>query len=82
MDDRIREHATVLDDWSARIGAGDNVVLSVVEDAHDLAVAAVVALDVGPHHLVRPVVGTTFAPQSPSSSATSRSTDRFVKTGQ
>ncbi|ELY89934.1 aminopeptidase [Natrialba taiwanensis] len=39
MDDRIREHATVLVDWSARVEAGDNVVLSVGPDAHELAVA-------------------------------------------
>jgi aminopeptidase len=39
MDERIREHATTLVDWSARIEAGDDVVLSVAEGAHDLAVA-------------------------------------------
>ncbi|MFB6089576.1 MAG: aminopeptidase [Halobellus sp.] len=39
MDERIREHAELLVDWSARIEAGDDVVLSVEEDAHDLAVA-------------------------------------------
>ena len=39
MDDRIREHATTLVDWSARIEAGDDVVLSVADGAHDLAVA-------------------------------------------
>ncbi|KPN32268.1 thermophilic metalloprotease (M29) [Halolamina pelagica] len=39
MDDRIREHARTLVDWSARIEAGDDVVLSVSEGAHDLAVA-------------------------------------------
>ncbi|MFB6070709.1 MAG: aminopeptidase [Halanaeroarchaeum sp.] len=39
MDHRVREHATVLVDWSARIEAGDDVVLSVGEGAHDLAVA-------------------------------------------
>lgn len=39
MDDRIHEHATVLVDWSARIEKGDNVVVSVAEGAHDLAVA-------------------------------------------
>ena len=38
MDDRIREHARTLVDWSARIEAGDDVVLSVSEGAHDLAV--------------------------------------------
>ncbi|MGZ0748291.1 aminopeptidase [Haloparvum sp. AD34] len=39
MDQRVREHAQVLVDWSARIGAGDDVVLSVAEDAHELGVA-------------------------------------------
>ncbi|WP_265109763.1 aminopeptidase [Halosolutus halophilus] len=39
MDERVREHAAVLVDWSARIEAGDNVVLSAGPDAHELAVA-------------------------------------------
>jgi aminopeptidase len=39
MDDRVREHADVLVDWSARIEPGDDVVVDVAEDAHDLAVA-------------------------------------------
>ncbi|MEY7850038.1 aminopeptidase [Natrarchaeobius sp. A-rgal3] len=39
MDERVREHAEILVDWSARVEAGDNVVLSVGPDAHDLAVA-------------------------------------------
>ena len=39
MDPRIREHAAVLVDWSARIEAGEDVVVSVGEGAHDLAVA-------------------------------------------
>ncbi len=39
MDDRVREHAAVLVDWSARVTSGDNVVLSVGPDAHELAVA-------------------------------------------
>ena len=39
MDERVREHASVLVDWSARIEAGDDVVLSVGPDAHELAVA-------------------------------------------
>ncbi len=39
MDDRIYEHAEVLVDWSARIEAGDRVVMNVSEGAHDLAVA-------------------------------------------
>jgi len=39
MDQRIEEHAAVLVDWSARIEAGDDVVVQVDEGAHDLAVA-------------------------------------------
>jgi aminopeptidase len=39
MDDRIREHAETLVDWSARIERGDDVVLDVDEGTHDLAVA-------------------------------------------
>ncbi|CCQ32786.1 aminopeptidase [Halorhabdus tiamatea] len=39
MDDRIHEHAETLVDWSGRIESGDDVVLSVDEGAHDLAVA-------------------------------------------
>jgi aminopeptidase len=39
MDDRISAHADVLVDWSARIEAGDDVVMSVSAGAHDLAVA-------------------------------------------
>ncbi|SDC75045.1 aminopeptidase [Natrinema hispanicum] len=39
MDERVREHAAVLVDWSARVEAGENVVLSVGPDAHELAVA-------------------------------------------
>ena len=44
MDDRVHEHAEVLVDWSARIEAGDDVVLRVDEGAHDLAVAVAAAL--------------------------------------
>ena len=44
MDPRVREHAETLVDWSARIGAGDEVVVSVGEGAHDLAVAVAGAL--------------------------------------
>ncbi|WP_049985266.1 aminopeptidase [Halobellus rufus] len=44
MDDRIHEHAETLVDWSARIEPGDDVVLSVAEGAHDLAVAVAEAL--------------------------------------
>jgi len=44
MDDRVREHAAVLVDWSARIEAGDDVVLRVGEGAHDLGVAVAEAL--------------------------------------
>jgi aminopeptidase len=39
MDQRIREHARILVEWSARVEAGDDVVVSVGTDAHDLAVA-------------------------------------------
>ncbi|MFB6148438.1 MAG: aminopeptidase [Halobacteriales archaeon] len=39
MDERIHEHARVLVDWSARIEAGDDVVMDVSEGAHELAVA-------------------------------------------
>jgi len=39
MDDRIVDHAEVLVDWSARVEAGDRVVLNVDEGAHDLGVA-------------------------------------------
>jgi len=39
MDERVREHAAILVDWSARVEAGDDVVVSVGPDAHQLAVA-------------------------------------------
>ena len=39
MDDRVREHANVLVDWSARIEPGDDVVVGVAEGAHELGVA-------------------------------------------
>jgi aminopeptidase len=39
MDERIREHARTLVDWSARVERGDDVVVSVGAGAHDLAVA-------------------------------------------
>ncbi|WP_435362690.1 aminopeptidase [Haloarchaeobius sp. DYHT-AS-18] len=39
MDDRIHEHAEVLVDWSAQVDAGDNVLVSVSEGTHELAVA-------------------------------------------
>ncbi|MFB6139359.1 MAG: aminopeptidase, partial [Halosimplex sp.] len=44
MDERVREHAETLVDWSARIDGGDNVVVRVGEGAHDLAVAVSEAL--------------------------------------
>jgi len=44
MDERVREHAETLVDWSARIETGDDVVVSVDEGAHDLAVAVAEAL--------------------------------------
>ena len=37
MDERVREHAAVLVDWSARIDPGDDVVLQVDEGARELA---------------------------------------------
>ncbi|WP_135533960.1 aminopeptidase [Halostella pelagica] len=39
MDDRVSEHAEVLVDWSAQIEEGDDVVVNVGPDAHELAVA-------------------------------------------
>jgi aminopeptidase len=39
MDERVHEHAEVLVDWSTQVNAGDDVILSVAEGAHDLAVA-------------------------------------------
>ncbi|MCG1001862.1 MULTISPECIES: aminopeptidase [Halobacterium] len=39
MDPRIEDHAEVLVDWSARVEEGDDVVLTVGPDAHELAVA-------------------------------------------
>ncbi|WP_459191649.1 aminopeptidase [Halosimplex sp. J119] len=44
MDERVREHAEILVDWSAQIEDGDNVVVSVDEGAHELAVAVAEAL--------------------------------------
>jgi len=44
MDDRIRAHAETLVDWSARVDAGDEVVMRVAEGAHDLAVAVAAEL--------------------------------------
>ncbi len=44
MDERVREHAELLVDWSARVDAGDDVVVSVAEDAHELGVAVAEAL--------------------------------------
>jgi aminopeptidase len=44
MDPRVHEHAELLVDWSARIGDGDDVIVSVSEGAHDLAVAVAGAL--------------------------------------
>ena len=39
MDDRVREHAEILVEWSARVGPGDDVVVDVAEGAHELGVA-------------------------------------------
>jgi aminopeptidase len=44
MDERVREHASVLIDWSARIEAGDDVVVHVGPDAHELGVAVAAEL--------------------------------------
>jgi len=44
MDERVREHAEALVDWSARIEAGDDVVVQVGAGAHDLGVAVAAAL--------------------------------------
>jgi aminopeptidase len=44
MDQRISDHAETLVDWSAQIDSGDDVVLSVDEGAHDLAVAVAAKL--------------------------------------
>ena len=44
MDHRVREHAEVLVDWSARVEAGDNVTVAVSPGAHDLTVAVAEAL--------------------------------------
>ncbi len=44
MDTRVSEHAEILVDWSARVEQGDNVILSVAEGAHELAVAVAEAL--------------------------------------
>jgi len=49
MDERIREHARVLIEWSARTDPGDDVVVRVGEDAHELGVAVAERLGaVGP----------------------------------
>jgi aminopeptidase len=39
MDDRVRRHAETLVDWSARIEAGDDVIVSLDEGTHELGVA-------------------------------------------
>lgn len=39
MDERIHEHAQILTDWSAQIESGDNVVMTLEDGAHELAVA-------------------------------------------
>ena len=44
MDPRVTEHAETLIDWSARVEAGDTVVVHVDEGAHDLGVAVAAAL--------------------------------------
>ena len=42
--DPVRAHAETLVDWSARVEAGDRVVVRVSEGAHDLAVAVAASL--------------------------------------
>ncbi len=44
MDERIERHAKTLVDWSARVEAGEDVVVVVGEGAHDLAVAVAAEL--------------------------------------
>jgi len=44
MDERVREHAELLVDWSARVESGDDVVVRFDAAAHDLAVATAAAL--------------------------------------
>ena len=39
MDPRIREHAEVLVDWSARVSAGDNVIVQIDEGSIPLGIA-------------------------------------------
>lgn len=65
MDPRIREHADVLVDWSARIEAGDEVVVSVGPEAHEFAVAVAEKLGaVGAHFVMEyssSEVGTAYS---------------------
>jgi aminopeptidase len=44
MDERVREHAELLIDWSARVEPGDDVVVRFDAAAHELAVATAAAL--------------------------------------
>jgi aminopeptidase len=44
MDERVRQHAETLVDWSARVEAGDDVVVVLDEGTHDLGVAVARAL--------------------------------------
>ena len=44
MDQRIHDHAATLVGWSARIEAGDDVIVHVGEGAHDLAVGVATEL--------------------------------------
>ena len=44
MDQRVHDHAETLVDWSAQIGAGDDVVVRVGEGAHELGVAVAAEL--------------------------------------
>ncbi|MDY7081944.1 MAG: aminopeptidase, partial [Halobacteria archaeon] len=39
MDERVREHARILVDWSTEIEEGENVVVTASPEAHELVVA-------------------------------------------
>ncbi|ELZ33943.1 leucyl aminopeptidase (aminopeptidase t) [Halogeometricum pallidum JCM 14848] len=76
MDPKVREHAEVLVDWSARIEAGDDVVVSVAEGAHELAVAVAEKLGERGANVV-----TTYASDEVSR-AYLRAHDRAFETGE
>ncbi|MDY6764409.1 MAG: aminopeptidase [Halobacteria archaeon] len=39
MDQRVKEHAKILVDWSTGVSEGENVLIKATEDAHDLVIA-------------------------------------------